>query len=150
MGLEILIDKVGALARGWGEELEPPATSLEIDDLVSEVVARYSARLPEEYLAFLRLVNGLEVNGLIIYGTKNSESDSSSSPLGLVEMNDVIRDSVRFDPLKVVLIGEDGAGLITYDDSSMKFQYRDRIGLDRVETFESFEQMLATEIEKVI
>jgi len=34
--------------------------------------------------------------------------------------------------------------------NTKQFQYRDRIGLDKVEPFSSFEEMLKVEIEKVM
>lgn len=44
-----------------GLELEPPVTQTALDDLLAYVSANYDARLPEDYLAFLRTANGADV-----------------------------------------------------------------------------------------
>lgn len=145
-----LIDSVRVVANSWGEELEPPANSSELEDFVHRVQKIYSVTLPDQYKVFLQIINGLEFNGLIIYGTKNSESDPDASPLDFFYMNDVWQDSLRASMLDVIVVGEDSTGVLTYDRDAKQFQYRDRIGLDRVELFSSFEEMLKVEIEKVM
>jgi len=150
MTILALIEKLKAVAAGWGEVLEPPATPSEIKVFVEKVRSLYSVELPIEYLQFLKIANGLEFNGLIIYGTKNSELDPGGSPLDLIEMNEVMRDSLRANILDVIVAGEDSTGVIVFDNTAKKFQYRDRVGIDRIESYSSFEEMLNVEIEKVM
>ncbi|BEU01366.1 hypothetical protein OAG1_01660 [Agarivorans sp. OAG1] len=148
--MQQLLEKIRSIASEWGEVLEPPATDIEVIELVGTVRSLFSIELPKEFLSFLKLVNGLEFNGLIIYGTKNSETDLNGSSLDIVEMNEVFRESLRSDELDVIIVGEDSSGILVYESSSDKFQFRDRIGIDRVDSFSSFEDMLNIEIEKVI
>jgi hypothetical protein len=145
-----LLDKVKVIANSWGESLEPPANKFELQHFVDRVQENFGVRFPDQYETFLQIVNGLEFNGLIIYGTKNSENDLGASSLDLFEMNEVLKDSLRASKLDLIAIGEDSTGLITYDLNTKKFQFRDRIGLDKVEPFSSFEEMLKVVIEKVM
>jgi len=148
--IKSITDQVSIKAASWGEELEPPATKVELDTFYEKVSTIFSVDLPSEYKEFLLILNGLEFNGLIIYGTKNSELDPNSSPLDFVEMNEVMRDSEGTSLPSVVVLGEDSTGIITYDSMMKEIQYRDRIALDRIEPYLSFEDMLKREVDKVL
>lgn len=145
-----VVEKAKSAMIAWGEELEPPATDSEIQELADRIHANYSIHLPVEYLEFLKIANGLEFNGVIIYGTKNSVVDSDASPLDLIEMNEVAKGSELGRFPGVITVGENSTGIIVYDGVAKMFQYRDRVGLDRVQPYPSFEEMLRTEIENVL
>jgi hypothetical protein len=147
--IKSLLDKVKVSANSLGENLEPPANNSELQYFVDRVWEFFDVRLPAQYENFLQIVNGLEFNGLIIYGTKNSDNYHASS-LDLFEMNEVLMDSLRASKLDVIVIGEDSTGLLTYDINTKQFQFRDRIGLDSAEPFSSFEEVLKVEIDKVM
>lgn len=144
------IDEVRVAAWKWGEELEPPAKSCELDDFEARLINEYSMRMPRQYRKFLEIVDGLEFNGLIIFGTKNSKIAQGVSNLDFFEMNDIFRGSTKDCIPDIVYVGEDSTGVLTYDKELDEFQYRDRIGLDRVDSFESFEDMFNSEIDKVM
>ena len=148
--IKSLIDKVRIIANSWEEDLEPPASKSELNNFAEKLYKSYAVEMLSQYQSFLEIANGLEFNGLIIYGTKNSENGPDASPLDFFEMNEAFQDSLRGDMLNVVIIGEDSTGVLTYEKNISLFQYRDRIGLDRVELFPSFEKMLEIEIDKVL
>jgi hypothetical protein len=150
MSISDLLDSVKARSAKWGEVLEPCASREEILNVRKRVLEKFDVVLPEEYLDFLRLVNGLEFNGLLIYGTKNSTTDAGASPLDLVEMNDIARENVNFNLSTLIVVGEDSTGLLTYDPIKKAFQYRDRIGIDRVINFACFEELLIAELAKTL
>ncbi len=150
MTTEAIIKEVRVAAKKWGEVLEPGATESEIDDFVKKVERQYDAVLPEAYIDMLRIVNGLEFNGLIVYGTKDSISDLNSSPLDFFVANDSFRETRNRDAEKLLLLGETSTGLLVYDTDCKQFQYRDRIGIDRVEPYSCFEAMLETEVKKAL
>ena len=65
------LDAVKAIKKEYGENLPPPADELEIKRF-SEVFGEvFRIEIPQEYLAFLRLCNGFEFNGCIIYSCQN-------------------------------------------------------------------------------
>ena len=150
MNTEDIIKEVRLAAKKWGEALETGATQTEIDEFVKEVKRQYDTVPPRGYLDLLRIVNGLEFNGLIIYGTKDSISDPDSSPLNFFVANDSFRDARKQDTEKLLLLGETSTGILVYDIDCEKFQYRDRIGIDRVEPYSCFEAMLESEVKKVL
>ncbi len=150
MNTEAILKEVRDAARKWGEDLEPGATRLEIDAFVKEAERQYGAMPPKAYIDMLRIVNGLEFSGLIVYGTKDSISDADSSPLNFFVANDSFRETHNRDAEKLLLLGETSTGLLVYDTGHDQFQYRDRIGIDRVEPYSSFATMLESEVKKVL
>ena len=145
-----ILKEVRDAAKKWGEDLEPGATGSEIDAFAEEVERQYGAMPPKAYIDMLRIVNGLEFNGLIVYGTKDSISDTDSSSLDFFVANDSFRDAQKQDTEKLLLLGETSTGILVYDLDCEKFQYRDRIGIDRVEPYSCFEAMLESEVKKVL
>ena len=148
--MKAMIDKIRVEANRYGELLEPPATDSELNEFIDKANTVFSTDIPDEYIEFLKIVNGLEFNGLIIYGTKNSETDPNSSPLDLFEMNEMFHELDNPIISNLIVVGEDSTGVLTYDKSTKEFQYRDRIALDRIESYSSFREMLEMEVDKVL
>ncbi len=149
MAITEILQPLKAQAEKWGEIIEPPASAEEIDQFKKRAKENLKLELPAEYLEFLQAANGLEFNGLIIYGTRNSTISGDASPLDFFEMNDLARESYRKELFEFVVIGEDSTGILTFSDSAKLFQYRDRIGIDRVTDFPSFEELLKSEVAKI-
>lgn len=91
--MQALMTKVIDIVTGWGDDLEPPASEPEIKDFFYRMQKSYNTNLPVQYENFLRITNGLEFNGLIIYGTKNSESAPEFSQLDFFKMNEIWQGS---------------------------------------------------------
>ena len=70
MEIKELLKNLRTTVNKWGEELEPPATNLDIRKIIADVGSTYSIKLPDEYIEFLESANGLEFNGFIITGQK--------------------------------------------------------------------------------
>lgn len=149
MSLSKVVEKIRSLAAELGEKLEPGASQSEVFELAERVWMEFGVTVPQEYLQFLRIVDGLEYNGLIIYGTKNSTLDPEASQLDLSEMNRIAREVPRVELRDCLLIGETSTGLLAFDGATGCFQYRDRIGVDRVESYPSFELLLTEEIARI-
>lgn len=50
--------------------MEPPATDGELESLAKIVEHRFSLQVPQDYLGFLKICDGLEFNGLLSFGSK--------------------------------------------------------------------------------
>jgi hypothetical protein len=150
MSLGTIVESLKAQAEKFGEKLEPPASRDELSNVEERAKVEFGIALPEEYLDFLRLADGLELNGLVVYGTKNSAIDPDGSQLDVLEMNRIARESRRAELSDNFIVGETSTGLLTFGRTNGSFQYRDRIGIDRVIEFSSFEEMLIAEIAKVL
>ncbi|EHM1384156.1 hypothetical protein KFS98_003643 [Salmonella enterica] len=104
-----------------------------------------------EYEAFIEVMNGAEYNGLMIYGTSESEYDSAS-PLSIFSINRDLWSDPDFidDNLKgKVIFGENSTSIFTYDVATGEYEIRDRIGTDRLdESYQYLSQLLEQEIAK--
>ena len=130
--------------------MAPPANSSDIAEFKEKLYSMCGGRLPEEYFEFLNILNGLEFNGLIIYGTRNSQMDSDGSPLDLFKMSEIMQESIDVSTIEVVFVGEDSTGILVYHLKCREFQFRDRVCFDRVHSFSSFSEMLEVEAAKVM
>jgi hypothetical protein len=150
MAITEILETLKTQAKEWGAIIEPPASADEIAQFKISVKEEFQIELPCEYLEFLQIANGLEFNGLIIYGTRNSTASHDTSPLDFFEMNVLFKESYRIALSEFVVIGEDSTGILTFSSSLNQFEYRDRIGVDRVTIFPNFKELLKSEVVKVM
>jgi len=130
--------------------LEPSASKEDLLDLSKRANAIFSIPLPTEYLKFLSIINGLDFNGLVFYGTKDSEIDPDSSPLDLVNMNILFKEGTDNPLFEIIILGENSTGILVFDLKLEEFQFRDRIGVERTVSYKSFIEMLKEEVMNVM
>ena len=105
----------------------------------SEFAAKFQTPLSPEYLNFLRIHNGLNWNGLFIYGT---ESNSAFDVNGLVYENEGLRiDDDRFN--NIIVFADDDMSYYVYQISSKEYQVLDKIPLDIMNKFSGFDDLLS-------
>lgn len=149
MTYQNLLHEVSKQIASWGDTLEGPISRKELNKLNSDILVNYCIPLPDDFIEFLNITNGLEFNGLIIFGSKNiTVADPFKSEL--LEANITFHEVESYDLRKLLLIGETSSSVLTYDHNSNSYQLRDRIALDRLEEFSTFKELLAGELEKVI
>ena len=88
-----------------------------------------------DYLTFLRVMDGFEVNGLRLF----SLSIPEPSVKNLFAVNEFYRDNDDFinpDLQERLVIGNDSISIFTYDIKSNFFEIRDNIGTENI--FSSF------------
>lgn len=143
-----LLKKVEQQASNYGETMQPPATEVMLNKLIEDSTKELQTTVPSDYLAFLRIMNGLDWNGMSIYACTDAVSaDSSHARIsGLIEANLNHRD---IDVMQDFLVlGEDSMDVYVYDPKSKKYQARDRTAFDINETFNSFDDLVAWALQK--
>lgn len=137
-----LLEKIRVRFQSYGERMQSPATGVELAQLKSRVDAELAGCLPDEYLAFLRLVNGLDWNGLVVYATSRSLLHGYEDRYieGFVEGNLNLRD---FEPMKNYLVfAEDGTCLFAYSQADSEYQAITSVGLTKLDSFQTFGGLL--------
>lgn len=131
------------------EELEKterfplPSDESKIQLLKKEVESKFAAQLPQEYLSFLRLHNGLNWNGLFIYA---AEENTEFNVSNLVYENESLRiDDERFNDM--VVFGDDDMSYYIYRITAKEFQVLDKIPLDVMNRFAAFDELLTEAFE---
>jgi hypothetical protein len=137
-----LLRRVADEQRQFGSELQPPATEDQLQLLRDRARAELHAEFPTEYLEFLRLTNGFDWNGVVIYAsdTVPIARHPDRTITGVVEMNLNYRDDSRFEDLLV--IGSNGMDLYTYRISTGASEIYDEVPHELVETVPTFEELV--------
>ncbi|MBB6716536.1 YrhA family protein [Clostridium gasigenes] len=90
MWKELLADIRKAEER-YGDNLNIPASNEQIEIFKKTVKENFNHVLPNQYINFLKMVNGLEFNGFIFYGVDSSllNIQSNQTVYGYVDTNEI-------------------------------------------------------------
>lgn len=143
-----LLKQVEQQASKYGEAMQPPATSAMLDKLKDDAKKELGADVPNDYLTFLSIMNGIDWNGMSIYScadTISADSVRSHMP-GFIETNLIHRDVVEKG--QIIVLGEDSLDIYVYDPKTEEYQSRDRTSLDIMESFETFNDLMMWAVNK--
>jgi hypothetical protein len=133
--------EVAEFERRFNQELNRGATHEEIARLEKAARESLGITLPQAYLDFLSVVNGLEFN-CTLYGIDEELLDEKPNQhiYGLVSMNRGWHEVESFRPY--LFLGDSSMDLLAYRLDNGKYFYIDRSSGDEVEEFESFDHMI--------
>ncbi|GAA0480736.1 hypothetical protein GCM10009096_23530 [Parasphingorhabdus litoris] len=136
------LELIAVEQRTASENVHAPASHDHIENLKAEAKSRLSAELPDEFLDFLALYDGVDFNGVVIYGSHQSHDNRDQSGFwqGLIAANAEWRESG--DHEEYVILGETGMDILTVDKNGQKPAARDRVSGDIVEEFPSTAMMI--------
>lgn len=139
-----LLTRVAEEQRRFGSGLQPPSTEEQLQRLVERARHELHTEPPAEYLNFLRLTNGLDWNGVVIYASHNVPIvGHPDRPIpDLIEMNLNYRDDPRFEDLLVM--GSNGMDLYTYRISKGVYEIYDEVPHELVETVPTFDELMTS------
>lgn len=86
-----LILEIKKIEKSFNDKLNTPATNTEVQKLKEHMKKNFNVDLPIEYEEFLRTVNGLDFNGLVLYGVDPSllETERNEQIYGLIDTNKI-------------------------------------------------------------
>ncbi len=137
-----LIKQIAEEMKRFGLTQQPACSPNDIEILKMNSFHELGHTIPDGYIAFLSVVNGLDWNGLVVYASKRSQIVGFSDRFieGFVAGNLAYQD---FEPMKDYLIfADDGDALFTYQISTSKFQVVTSVGLTLLESFNTFDELL--------
>ncbi|WP_266160884.1 YrhA family protein [Dyella silvatica] len=137
-----LLKQLEAEQRKYGDALPPAATEIQIAELQQAAQREFALDLPQGYLAFLRLSNGLEWDGVCIFSS--SKTTYAGHPertfFDLVEHNIYFRDPL--DMRDYLLLGSDDMDVYVYHLPTGMFEVRDRVPFDNLyASFKTFDEL---------
>ena len=137
-----LLKRVAEEQRRFGSGLQPPSSGEQIQGLIERSRKELHTEPPVEYLNSLRLTNGLDWNGVVIYASDTVPIvGHPDRPIpDLVEMNLNYRDDPRFEDLLV--LGSNGMDLYTYRISKGEYEVIDEVPHELVETIPTFDELM--------
>ncbi|PEB53585.1 SMI1/KNR4 family protein [Bacillus thuringiensis] len=86
-----MILEIGDILKSVNYKLNTPATDTEVQRLREHVKEKFNVDLPREYEGFLKTVNGLEFDGLVLYGVDSSllETKKDEHICGFIDTNEI-------------------------------------------------------------
>ncbi len=87
-----LLEEIRKREAKYGDEPNSPATEKEINKFEAAVVGKFPVNeIPSGYEKFLQTVNGLDFNGLVIYGLDQEllEEENDEEVYGFIETNEL-------------------------------------------------------------
>lgn len=120
-----------------------PINEKELSKFRKSVVEKFGEDvLPQQYYEFLKTVNGIEFNGLIIYGIDQSFLDFK--PINQVDSffdANEIWESIKEED-ELIFFGDSDIAWYCYNVSKKKFVELDKSSGEHMETFCDFDTML--------
>ncbi len=126
----------------YGEAINKGASDSEIHKLEQEIIIKLETTAPYEYISLLKIVNGIEFNGFIIYGVDENylEIDPEQHINGLIEMNQIWYENE--EQKKYLFLGESNIGWYVYDKESKSFKELDNPSGRECRLFDDFDSMI--------
>lgn len=137
-----LLNQISKIEQKYGGELPPPAHPKEIELLDSLVNSRFGVKLPKQYISFLSLVNGLDFNGLVVYGVDGSllQQKHDNIVYGLIETNEIWHENDW--QKKYLFFGDSDIGWLCFNISSQKYEEIDKPSGTLMNEYNDFDSML--------
>jgi len=121
---------------------QPPATEASLQHLCQRTRDELSAELPDGYLDFLRITDGLNWNGLFVYASDRNPAINTPTIFmqSFVENN---LDWRSYEPHNNYLFYAEGdISLYGYNLVEKRYELQDRSSGDIISTFETFDEMI--------
>lgn len=141
MWRELLLD-IKKVEEKYGGTLNIPARNEQIDYLKKVAKERFNHILPKEYIAFLKMVNGLEFNGFIFYGVDSWLVDKEDNKFvyGYIDSNEIWYENEH--QKQYIFFGESNISWYCFDLLSRVYVELDNPSGTLMNTFTNFEYLL--------
>ncbi len=126
----------------YGEKVNSGAGEKEIVQFNEKLEEELNIHLPREYIKLLKVINGIEFNGFILYGIDEEllEKTPNQSISGLIELNKTWYENEW--QKSYVFWGESNTSWYVYDDIDKKYYELDNPSGTVCEEFADLESML--------
>lgn len=126
----------------YEEKINKGATEEEIESFKNRVTEELDVDLPEEYLAILKVVNGIEFNGFILYGIDEVllKDMPGQHVNGLIENNKLWYENEWQN--QYIFLGESNISCYVFDVNAKKYFELDNPSGREINEFSNFVNML--------
>lgn len=115
-----------------------------------EVKRKFNQDIPNGYIEFLHMINGLDDNGLVIYCIDDFiiQEKNNQKVDGYIETNEIWYEND--DQKKYMFFGDGNISWYCYDIERNKYVELDKPSGELVEEFDTFEEMISCALESAI
>lgn len=149
--MERFVEKIEKNEEEFGSLLRHPASDSEIIKINQNIQQKFgNIVLPDSYLEFLKIVNGIDFNGLVIYGVDKSllDKDVDEEINGFIETNEIWYENEW--QKRYVFFGDSDVALYCYDTEEGVYVEFDKPSGTLMQTFNSFDSMLTNALETAL
>ncbi len=118
----------------------------ELEDFIKRVTKDLNIVLDKGYLEFLSFTNGLDYDGLVIYGTERYQ-DENVIMEGFVEANQEYRQELAL--ADYIFYGDENTTRQVFNIKTKRFEIIDRFSWSVISHHDYFDEMLLTAIKKL-
>lgn len=126
--------KLANVLEEYGQNILEPASNEEIEAFQKWVIDKYGEIDIDEYIYLVKLANGIEFNGLVIYSLK-SESEES-----IYDSNDIWHENINLK--EYLFYGDSDITWYCFDVNNKIFSELDKPSGEVIKTYETFNDML--------
>lgn len=126
----------------YGEQINSGANEVELAKFIISVKEELQKDLPTEYSDVLKMVNGLEFNGFILYGIDEVllEKKPNQHINGLISFNQIWYENE--DQKKYLFLGESNISWYVYDTNNERYIELDNPSGREMVVFKELDEML--------
>jgi len=146
-----MLVRIEKMERKYGSSLRNSTSDTEINKLNEFIQQKLGEfLLPNAYIEFLKNVNGLDFNGLVIYGVDEVwlDREADEDVQGFIETNELWYEIDWHK--QYVFLGDSDTALYCFDLKEHVFVELDKPSGTIIESFESFDFMINAAMETVL
>lgn len=146
-----LLVEVEKIEDKYGSSLRKPASDKEIIKMNKTIQEKLEGCvLPESYIRFLKKINGLDFNGLVIYGVDEVLLDMEVDEVvhGFIETNEIWYENDWRN--KYVFYGDSDTAWYCFDLKMSLYVELDKPSGTLIQSFDSFDSMLKDALESIL
>ncbi|CAI6278514.1 SMI1-KNR4 domain-containing protein [Bacillus subtilis] len=139
-----LLEEIRKTEAKYGDELNSPVTDQEIRNFEEAVLGKFPVNeIPSGYKKFLQTVNGLDFNGLVIYGLDQEllREESDEEVYGFIETNEQWHEND--EQKKYLFFGDSDTAWYCLDVIQNEYLELDKPSGTLMNKFNDFNAMLA-------
>ncbi len=138
-----IIEEIRNILAKYKEELNAGCSEQLIAEFQDEIYENFNYYTPNEYLSFLKYVNGLNFNGLVIYGIDDFIIDNGTNQnedTGFIESNELWYEN---EWLKIyIFFGHSSITWYCYDVENKIYLELDKPSGSKGREYNSFDELL--------
>ncbi|MFP7476947.1 YrhA family protein [Terribacillus saccharophilus] len=144
-----LLNSIQNIEFKYEEPLRRAASDVEIAALKNEAIRKLGdSTLPYSYITFLKQVNGLDFNGLVIYGVDDYLLTNTDELDGFISTNEIWRENK--EQKQYIFFADSSIAWYCLDLESNAYVELDKPSGTVMEMYDSFDSLLYTAIQSVL
>ncbi|MDQ0861805.1 hypothetical protein QFZ72_005284 [Bacillus sp. V2I10] len=146
-----MLKEIEKIVVKYGSSFRNPVSDTEIIKLKQHIQQKFgNIALPESYIEFLKIVNGLDFNGLVIYGVDKvlTDKEEDEKIQGFIETNELWYENDW--QKQYIFFGDSDTAWYCYDLKESMYVELDKPSGTLIQSFDNFDSMLSDALETTL